>query len=93
MGDVQAVIRLHDQSVTAKYSPSILTCVQEHCSVIVNLHNYIYTVFILLFLLLSDSSLYAHYVFKAFDVNSNGAISFRVSSNGLLDLEKRMMLL
>nr|CAD7260890.1 unnamed protein product [Timema shepardi] len=26
-----------------------------------------------------DSSLYAHYVFKAFDVNSNGAISFRVS--------------
>ncbi|PNF17748.1 hypothetical protein B7P43_G06905 [Cryptotermes secundus] len=24
-----------------------------------------------------DSSLYAHYVFKAFDVNSNGAISFR----------------
>lgn len=27
----------------------------------------------------SDSSLYAHYVFKAFDVNCNGAISFRVS--------------
>jgi hypothetical protein len=27
----------------------------------------------------SDSTLYAHYVFKAFDVNSNGAISFRVS--------------
>lgn len=26
-----------------------------------------------------DSSIYAHYVFKAFDVNSNGAISFRVS--------------
>lgn len=25
----------------------------------------------------SDSSLYAHYVFKAFDVNCNGAISFR----------------
>lgn len=25
-----------------------------------------------------DSSLYAHYVFKAFDVNCNGAISFRV---------------
>jgi Kv channel-interacting protein len=24
-----------------------------------------------------DSSLYAHYVFKAFDVNCNGAISFR----------------
>jgi len=50
-------------------------------------------VFILLFLLLSDSSLYAHYVFKAFDVNSNGAISFRVSSNGLIDLKKHMMLL
>lgn len=27
----------------------------------------------------SDSTLYAHYVFKAFDVNSNGAISFRAS--------------
>ncbi|KAG8229585.1 hypothetical protein J437_LFUL010177 [Ladona fulva] len=27
------------------------------------------------------STLYAHYVFKAFDVNSNGAISFRVSHN------------
>lgn len=26
-----------------------------------------------------DSSIYAHYVFKAFDVNCNGAISFRVS--------------
>ncbi|EFN78682.1 Kv channel-interacting protein 4 [Harpegnathos saltator] len=25
-----------------------------------------------------NSSLYAHYVFKAFDVNCNGAISFRV---------------
>uniref|UniRef100_A0A1A9VVY4 EF-hand domain-containing protein n=1 Tax=Glossina austeni TaxID=7395 RepID=A0A1A9VVY4_GLOAU len=25
----------------------------------------------------TDSSLYAHYVFKAFDVNCNGAISFR----------------
>lgn len=31
-----------------------------------------------LFLFSSDSSLYAHYVFKAFDVNCNGAISFRV---------------
>lgn len=29
----------------------------------------------------SDSSLYAHYVFKAFDVNCNGAISFRVSDS------------
>lgn len=29
--------------------------------------------------LFSDSSLYAHYVFKAFDVNCNGAITFRVS--------------
>lgn len=28
--------------------------------------------------ILADSSLYAHYVFKAFDVNCNGAISFRV---------------
>lgn len=28
----------------------------------------------------TDSSIYAHYVFKAFDVNSNGAISFRVSA-------------
>lgn len=28
---------------------------------------------------LSDSSMYAHYVFRAFDVNCNGAISFRVS--------------
>lgn len=27
--------------------------------------------------LFTDSSLYAHYVFKAFDVNCNGAISFR----------------
>lgn len=26
---------------------------------------------------IADSSLYAHYVFKAFDVNCNGAISFR----------------
>ena len=25
-----------------------------------------------------DSSLYAHYVFKSFDINCNGAISFRV---------------
>lgn len=30
----------------------------------------------------SDSSIYAHYVFRAFDVNCNGAISFRVSSCG-----------
>lgn len=30
------------------------------------------------FLSFLDSSLYAHYVFKAFDVNCNGAISFRV---------------
>lgn len=29
-------------------------------------------------LLFADSSMYAHYVFKAFDVNCNGAISFRV---------------
>lgn len=27
---------------------------------------------------IADSSPYAHYVFKAFDVNCNGAISFRV---------------
>lgn len=26
-----------------------------------------------------DSNLYAHFVFKAFDVKSNGAISFKVS--------------
>lgn len=31
------------------------------------------------FLVETDSSLYAHYVFKAFDVNCSGAISFRVS--------------
>lgn len=31
----------------------------------------------------SDSSIYAHYVFRAFDVNSNGAISFRVSFSNL----------
>lgn len=29
--------------------------------------------------LLTDSNLYAHFVFKAFDVKSNGAISFKVS--------------
>ena len=29
--------------------------------------------------LISDSTQYAHYVFKAFDVNCNGAISFKVS--------------
>lgn len=33
---------------------------------------------LLRFPLFLDSSLYAHYVFKAFDVNCNGAISFRV---------------
>jgi hypothetical protein len=27
-----------------------------------------------------DAGLYAHHVFKAFDANRNGAISFRVSS-------------
>ena len=31
----------------------------------------------------SDSSLYAHHVFHAFDVNKNGAISFRVRTNEL----------
>lgn len=42
------------------------SCV-EHC----------FYIFSTLFLLFSDSSIYAHYVFKAFDVNCNGAISFR----------------
>lgn len=31
------------------------------------------------FLISKDSSIYAHYVFKAFDVNCTGAISFRVN--------------
>lgn len=49
-------------------------------------YNLIYTVYqnlepfwSIFFLIFSDSSLYAHYVFKAFDVNCNGAITFRVS--------------
>lgn len=33
--------------------------------------------------LLLDSNLYAHFVFKAFDVKSNGAISFKVSLYGI----------
>lgn len=41
----------------------------------VRLHNYSLTGV----LLVADATLYAHYVFKAFDVNCNGAISFRVS--------------
>lgn len=31
------------------------------------------------FYIFLDSNLYAHFVFKAFDVKSNGAISFKVS--------------
>nr|XP_049703855.1 Kv channel-interacting protein 1 [Helicoverpa armigera] len=31
-----------------------------------------------------NSALYAHYVFKAFDVNCSGAISFRLLSNQLI---------
>ena len=38
----------------------------------------------LLYAWISDSSLYAHYVFKAFDVNCNGAISFRVNIYSLI---------
>lgn len=32
-------------------------------------------------MVVSDATMYAHFVFKAFDVNCNGAISFRVSDN------------
>ncbi|CAK1597327.1 unnamed protein product [Parnassius mnemosyne] len=32
-----------------------------------------------------NSALYAHYVFKAFDVNCSGAISFRVSTTTILN--------
>lgn len=41
-----------------------------------------YKFFLLFLFLIIDSSIYAHYVFRAFDVNCNGAISFRVSSCG-----------
>ena len=33
----------------------------------------------------SDSSSYAHYVFKAFDVNSNGEIGFKVRGSSAYD--------
>lgn len=36
----------------------------------------------------SDSTQYAHYVFKAFDTNCNGAISFRVSTHDLFNLTR-----
>lgn len=40
-----------------------------------DIYDFIY-MYLNLFL---DSNLYAHFVFKAFDVKSNGAISFKVS--------------
>lgn len=33
------------------------------------------------YVLFTDSTQYAHYVFKAFDINCNGAISFKVITN------------
>lgn len=43
------------------------------------LNFYIFNYLFLSIFLTQDSSIYAHYVFKAFDVNCTGAISFRVN--------------
>ena len=39
-----------------------------------------------------DAGLYAHHVFKAFDANRNGAISFRVSTIYLVDRDNEHIL-
>ncbi|XP_017786491.1 PREDICTED: calsenilin-like [Nicrophorus vespilloides] len=51
--------------------------IQAHNPYITNHSVTIPALYFNLLFFVADSSLYAHYVFKAFDVNCNGAISFR----------------
>lgn len=63
--DIYAKFFPHGSKFYLFYCILLLTSCVEHCF-------YIFST-----LFFSDSSIYAHYVFKAFDVNCNGAISFR----------------
>lgn len=55
------------------YFNQIFNCLHDSVYIYIYKFNYMY------FHLFLDSNLYAHFVFKAFDVKSNGAISFKVS--------------